>query len=117
MILESHKDKDELISLSQNLKFRIFYQDLLLHSKKYSRYTDAQKIWIAKDYFSKITPKEIIKKYKVSKSSLFKIVKNARNNKKNLKLTLDHHDKSNFLTKEEEKFIKDYIKPLKLLSQ
>ena len=40
----------------------------LLHSKKYSRYTDVKKIWIAKDYFNKITPKEIIKKYKVSKS-------------------------------------------------
>ena len=37
--------------------------------------------------------------------------------KKNLKLILDHHAKSNFLTNEEEKFIKDYIKPLKFLSQ
>ena len=74
------------------------------------------KIWIAKDYFSKIAQK-IFKKYKLSKSSSFKIVKNERNNKKNLKLTLDHHANSNFWTKKEEKFIKYYIKPLKFPSQ
>ena len=38
-------------------------------------------------------------------------------NKKNLKLILDHHAKSNFLTNEEDKFVKDYIKPIKLLPQ
>ena len=94
-----------------NSKDQILNDDFLIHTKKYCRYSNIQKLWIAREYFTTKNIKEILHKYKVSKSSLYKIVKDANKNAvKRKSISIGNINKLS-LSIEEKQYIANYVKP------
>ena len=101
MILNFWWDTD-IISIKVN-----YYKN----SKKYFMISNIQRMFIIHDYKNKKSFKEIMNKYKVSMSSIFKIIKDYKINKySNLKIDWNLSENTNFTANEKE-FLREYIQP------
>ena len=81
------------------------------NSKKYSMISNIQRMFIIHDYKNKKSFKEIMNKYEVSMSSIFKIIKDYKINKySNLKIDWNLSENTNFTANEKE-FLRKYIQP------